>query len=225
MDFTKYTDKTTQIRTYKKGSTILYQGEVPRHAFIIATGQVKVYSISTSGSEQVVTFHMNGEFFPSSWIFEKSPSSLFFYEAITDCKIVLFDRSQLIKNIFSSEAGAQEITDYLSTNFTASLLRINGLQQSTAREKIIYSIYYLCQRYRYSDKTPGKIIDIPIKLTHQQIAAFVGLTRETTAMEISKLKKQSVLKYQAGLYRVDVVKLLEIIGEDSFKELKITDQA
>ncbi len=71
------------LRKFNSGSTILYQGEIPRFACVIAKGIVKVYSISANGDEQIVMYHIQGEFFPSSWIFDKAPSTLFFYETVS----------------------------------------------------------------------------------------------------------------------------------------------
>lgn len=209
-------------RTYKAGQIILFQGEVPKNAYFIQEGQVKVYCITNLGNEQLVTFNLDGEFFPSSWIFRKSSSSLFYYETMTDCKITEINRDILLDTLSSTPGTSFELIDYLSTNLAAAMIRINALQQQSAKDKIAYTLYYLCQRYNYKFANKQGVVEIPIKLTHQQIAAFIGLTRETTAYEMVKFKKNKILTYNSKSYKINMPKLLELIGEDSFKGISIS---
>ncbi|MCW1908439.1 MAG: Crp/Fnr family transcriptional regulator [Candidatus Saccharibacteria bacterium] len=209
-------------RRFSAGSTMLYQGEVPRSAIILISGVVRVYSISEAGDEQVVIFHANGEFFPTSWIFEKTVGALFFYEAFTDCEVALVPRAELLSFIYSDPETTRFVLNYFASNYTASLIRVNALEQPKARDKLVYTLYYLCQRY--SKNNDGRnFVTIPMSLTHQTLASLVGLTRETTAVEMSRLKKQKVISYKQQRYQINLEKLLEIIGEDSFKDIVITD--
>lgn len=205
-------------RTYRPGSTILFQGEVPRMACILVSGTVRVFSISNQGEEQIVMFHVAGEFFPSSWIFGKAPSTLFFYEAVTPCEVAFVPRSGFLNHMHASPERTEALLDYFTTNYAASLIRVNALEQPKAKDKLVYTLYYLCQRF--ADSQQGKVT-LPLALTHQSLASLVGLTRETTAMEMSALKKQGIISYKQQSYTVQLDKLLDIIGEDSFRNLNI----
>lgn len=207
-------------RRFKAGATIMYQGEAPRSACILVEGLVRVFSISSQGDEQIVTFHIAGEFFPSSWIFGKAPATLFFYEALSDCTIAYSPRAELIEFMMGTPERNHALLDYFTTNYAASLIRINALEQPKARDKLAYTLYYLCQRYADSSSTE---VVIPLTLTHQNFASLVGLTRETIAIEMNKLKKEGVIAYEQRQYTVRTDKLLDILGEDSFRELSIAD--
>jgi CRP/FNR family cyclic AMP-dependent transcriptional regulator len=206
------------IRTYNAGSTILYQGEAPRSACIIKRGVVKAFNISASGEEQIVAFYIDGELFSTPWIFGKAPSTIYFYEAVTDCEIYFVPREELRK--FSSERShvLEALLDYYVTISTAALIRISALEQPKAREKIMYTLYFLCQRYGEAGKSHTKL---RLQLTHQQLANLVGLTRETTATELNKLKRQKILEYANQTYSVNENKLIGLLGEDSFKNVKL----
>lgn len=205
-------------RTYGSGSMILYQGEVPRSVCVLKRGVVRVYSISSQGDDQIVTYHVDGEFFPASWVFGKSPSTLFFYEAVTDCEVGWVPRDTFLEYIYELPERTEALVDYLATSYSGFLIRINALEQPKARQKLLYTLYYLCQRYGATD---GEQIRIVLALTHQHIAALVGLTRETTATEMNRLRKEGVLDYTAQTYTVDTQRLLDAIGEDSFRGIKI----
>lgn len=206
------------LRTYNAGSTILYQGEVPRSACIIKKGVVKAFNISAGGEEQIVAFYIDGEIFPAPWIFNKAPSTIYFYEAVTDCELYFVPREEFKKFMAERSHVLQALLDYYVTIATSMFIRISALEQPKAREKIMYTLYFLCQRYGDSDKAKSKI---RLQLTHQQLANLVGLTRETTATELNKLKRQKVLEYANQTYSVNQTKLLELLGEDSFKDIKL----
>lgn len=160
---------------------------------MIRKGIVRVFSISAQGDEQIVTFHVAGEFFPSSWIFDKAPGTLFFYEAVTDCEIAFCPRTELVQFMKATPERYNALLDYFTTNYAAWMIRVNALEQPKARDKLTYTLYYLCQRY---SRENGRSVKIPLTLTHQNFASLVGLTRETIAIEMNKLKREGVIDYK-----------------------------
>ena len=83
----------------------------------------------------------------------------------------------------------------------------------------MFTLYYLLFRYGHEVK-PG-IYTVDLKLTHSVIASLVGLTRETTTNELTKLREQKVLTYSVHRYSVDRAKLERLLGEDSFESVKL----
>ncbi len=207
-------------RSYSAGSIILYQGEIPRHACIVKKGVVRATTISVNGDEQIIGFHQAGDVLPLSWVFKKTASTLYFYQATSDVEVVMIERDELI-SFFEKSENMPELLDYLVTDHAATSIRISALEQPKAREKLMYTLYYLCKRF--GNKKTNGLTDITLELTHQTLGALVGLTRETTATEMSKLKKQKVLTYKNQDYSVDTEKLLSLIGEDSFREINIEE--
>lgn len=145
--------------------------------------------------------------------------TLFFYEAVTDVELACVSRDELIQFMLSKSESLHAMLDYFTTSYTAAFIRINALEQSKAREKLIYTLYFLCLRY---GKGQNKRVTLPFDLTHQDIANLVGLTRETTAMEMSKLKKQKAVTYRNQNYSIDTERLMALVDEDSnFHDISI----
>lgn len=205
-------------RTYAPGSTIYYQGEVPRSACIILKGIIRVFSISPQGDEQIVTYHDGGEFVPTSWIFGKTAGSLFFYEAVGKCEVAFVPRDRFLAFFKEKPERMEKLTDYFATAYTSSLIRVSALEQAKAREKLLYTLYYLCQRHGIQGREPA-VINIKLSLTHQALASLIGLTRETTATEMNKLKKEKILSYKNQQYSINRNKLLGLMGEESFRDI------
>lgn len=204
-------------RFIKKRTVLLYQGEIPRSAFILKKGIIKVYSINASGDEQIAAFHVTGDILPDTWVFGKATSALYYYEAVTDCELFALSRDSLRDIIQSSPELLAKVFDHIVTNYTGALMRITALEQSRAREKILHTLYYLMFRHGVEHK-PG-VFTVRLGLTHATIAEMVGLTRETIASELSKLKKRTVLTYNTREYIINKEKLERLLGEDRFDSL------
>lgn len=204
-------------RTLKKGWPILYQGEVPRNVFVVKKGIVKVYDISASGEEKVVTFNADGSMMPASWVFSKSPVSLYYYDAFTDCEVYAVPRQPLHDLIYSSpEIMAYTLDTYVSL-YVGTTMHIFALEQTKAADKLMRILQYLSMRF--GKELKPNIFRVDLRLTHQDLAHMIGMTRETTAVELGKLKKLGIVSYQHQNYIIHVDKLQHLLGSDEFKEL------
>lgn len=206
-------------RTFKKRSILLYQGEIPRAAFVLLNGVIKLYTLNNAGEEQVAAFYVRGDIFPGPWIFDKSSSTLYYYEALTDCEVLTLPKDELRKVMASRPEFTDYLLDYFVTNYTGLMMRVTALEQSRASEKIMFTLYYLLFRYGKEIK-PG-IYSVEVQLTQSIIASLVGLTRETTATELGKLRRAKVLNYAAQTYTVNKGALERALGEDNFADLNI----
>jgi CRP/FNR family transcriptional regulator len=188
-------------------------------AYVIKSGVVKLYTINNAGEEQIVAFHVQGDIFPTPWIFGKSSTTLYYFEALTDCEVLTLPREALYRELIATPELLKSTLDYFVTNYTGLLMRVTALEQSRAREKIMFTLYYLLFRYGRQNKAGRYVIDLG--LTHNIIASLVGLTRETTTTELSKLKRQKVLDYNLHSYTINKERLERMLGEDSFQDVII----
>ena len=206
-------------RIYRKGASIYFQGEVPRHAVLILDGIVKAYTISPEGDEMIVSLYGRGSILPSSWISDQSPTSLFNYDAVNDVRVLKVKKADFIAAVTSSPALQKEYLDYLSENQAGLMLRITGLVQSRATEKICYTLYFLL--FRYGIQKPDGRYEIDLRLTQGMLASLIGQTRESTAKNLKVLKDAGVVDYDSSTYAVDKVKLESYLGEDAFRNLAL----
>src|ERR1700749_1896276 len=73
-----------QVRSYRKGEIIIFQGEAPRTAYVVKSGVVKAYNLSVNGDEKPVGFFDHYDSFPGPWMYDKTPSAVYYYEAFSD---------------------------------------------------------------------------------------------------------------------------------------------
>lgn len=217
-DFIEAAKDFSSKRFIKKRTILYYQGEIPRSANIVQSGLIKVYSINSSGEEQIVSFHAPGDIFPLPWVFGESSSTLFYYEALSDCEVLTLPRQKVTELIANDSKLLRTAFDYFVNKHTGLLIRVTALEQTRALEKILFTLYYLLHHYG-KEKEPG-VFTIELKLTQPVIAGMVGLTRETTAKNLNQLKRRGIVSYKEYFYSVDKAALERFIGEDSFKNIQ-----
>ena len=206
-------------RAIKSGTTLLYQSEVPRHALIIRKGYVRAYTITSSGDERIVALYTKGDILPLSWVYGETKTTLFYYEAGSDIEVSFVPKNTLLDTIHASPAFTQQIMRYIVNDHTSQLIRITALEQANAGEKVAFTLYYLLMRHGM-ERTPG-MFTVDLKLTQSTIAGFVGITRESTAITLAKLKARGVISYRNFIYTIDKKKLEQFIGEDGFIDISL----
>lgn len=141
-ELTKHLRPVSQVRLFKKGMNILFQGEIPQKAYIIRSGVVRAYTINSSGEEAIPSFFAEGDIFPISWVTGTTNHTLFYYDAVSDVRVMAVSKSDFMEYVTNNKDLLQEIMTYLSKQYTSSMLRITGLEQSRAIEKIVtHSIF------------------------------------------------------------------------------------
>lgn len=208
-------------REFKKGEIIIFQGEVPRSGYVVKSGVVKAYNLSVSGDEKPVAFHSTDAIFPSPWVYGKIPNAIYYYEAFTP-QVVLaaVERDEFVAYVKSHpDLLYMELERFLLDQLGKSM-RLNALQHSRASDKLLYTLHYLALNH---GKTVGpQKIEIVLDLTHQDFANLTGLTRETAATELNKLKRDGVISYGKQMpYRLDLARLMSLLNDQYIADLQV----
>lgn len=202
-------------RRFKKGQTILFQGEVPRDALVIKEGVVKTYNISPQGDEQIISLSSPFDILPEAWFLHDASVAYYFYEAYTDCKIYLIPRDVLIQKVSTSPELGQFLLQRAMRLHVGAKVHVNALEHSKSRDKLIHLLHYLMLRFGEDIDDKGKV-RIDLRLTHQTLANMLGTTRETIALEMMRLRKENVVSYRRQMYIIDKPKLLQLRHDDDF---------
>jgi CRP/FNR family cyclic AMP-dependent transcriptional regulator len=218
-DIAKLLPTQSTKRAIKKRSILIYQGEIPRQAYIVLSGAFKAYRLGNFGEEQIAGFRTKGDMFPETWIFNKTSSALYYYEALEDAEVLTVEKPVLLELIENNSAIKKLAFDYIVTAYTGLLMQISALEQSRAAEKLLLMMYYLMFRYGKEDQ-PG-VYTVDLRLTHTTLGSLMGLTRETTTMEMGRLKRKKVISYDSKGFVIYRHELERRLGDESFATIKL----
>jgi CRP/FNR family transcriptional regulator len=210
------------VKRFKKGEIIIFQGEAPRAAFAVKAGTVKAYNLSVNGDEKPVAFYGPYAAFPEAWIYGRMANAIYYYEAFTpEVSLYMIDRHEYVKFVKTHpELMYHELQRHMMSQLGTSM-RLNALQHSRASDKLLYTLHYLA----LSHGTPSgpHEIEITLDLTHQDFANLTGLTRETAATELNKLKHKAVISYDKKQpYRLNLSRLMQLLNDQYIADIDVT---
>jgi|GEM_PF-321343 len=175
---------------YKKRALILKSHDVTTNVFYIKSGFIRVFRISESGEELTLAILKPRDFFPLSYGIGTTSQS-FYLEAITSLELWKAPQELFLGFVKKDPELFYELTERLLTRFYGILARIESMAFSNAYIKVATILLTCAEDLGENDRDR---VTLRVPLTHKDIATMVGLTRETTSLEMKKLERKGLLK-------------------------------
>src|SRR6266496_4572535 len=188
------------VRNFKKGEIVICEGLGPRKCYAIKSGFTKVFLTTKSGEEKAVNFITAQDIFPLTWIFGKTDAALYYYQAFTECDMYEIPREELVRHAEEDPQMFRRLFDYVLDLNIDLMQHIHSLEQAKAADKLMYAFNFLTRRY--GKRLTGTKTKMLLPLTQQDLANFLGLTRETTGAQLKDLQQKGVINYQHQQYIV-----------------------
>lgn len=198
------------LRKFDKDQLLLVQDERPRDIFYVKSGFIKGYDINIDGIEQHIWLGTRGDIIPYEWLFSAVDSTLLFYSAFTELEVYVVNRQELLDFFASHPDVVLHIAKDIAAKLAELTEKLTATEKPKASEKIVYMLSILAKRFGNDDGT-GSQAEITVPLTQQDIANLLGLTRETVATELKKLKDKGFVYYDKWKFVVHTDKLSELM--------------
>jgi CRP-like cAMP-binding protein len=198
--FTNYT-----LLKYKKRDMILRANDTSSSVFLIQQGYIRVYRISEQGEELTLTILRPGDFFPLTYNLNTT-SNPYYLEALTPLEFWRAPQDRFMEFIRENIDVYFELTNKILIRLDGVLSRMEYLIFSNAYTKIAATLLTCAKRF---GDLKGEDIILKVPLTHKDIASFVGITRETTSLEMKKLENDGFIGKEGKYLVVKNYKKLE----------------
>lgn len=166
-------------------------GEAPQGVFYIKKGFVKLYSVSEGGEDFTLIIFRPGDIFPVSWAFADIRSN-YFLEALTRIEIWRVQKLRFIAFVKENPDVLLEILNKMTVRLMGVLRRMEYMVFGDAYNKVASILVILAERF---GKETGAGVEIGVPLTHRDLAALLGVARETVSLEMKKLKEKGIIDY------------------------------
>ncbi len=177
-------------KRFPKNKVIFFEDDTPRYMYIVYSGKVKVVQSSLEGKEQILAIHKRGDFFGEMSILDgkTSPATV---TAMEDTRIGLIERSDFEKYLLHNERILRKIVSLLCARLRESWFMIKVLGFADAELKVRAVLKHVSAQCGIKDPR-GTII--PLKLTHQDIANYASLSRETVTRLLVRFIKEGEIE-------------------------------
>lgn len=190
---------------FKKRDIILHADDKTSEVYYIKSGYVRVYRISELGEELTVTILKPHDIFPFIWGEEDFPNQ-YYLEAITPLEVWRFPKVQFLLFLRSHPDFYYDLANRLMVRFEGILTRMEYLITGRAYNKVAVTLLTCAKKFGIWQQNQV-VVDVP--LTHKDIATLVGITRETTCLEMKKLERKGLISHLGRLLVIKDMKRLE----------------
>ncbi len=196
-------DRFTKLQ-YKKGEIIIRAGDPPSGALYLKSGLVRMSFATDSGDMLVLHVFKKGAIFPLPWIINDEPNR-YYFEALTPTEIWRASREEVQQLFHDSPAVEHDMLIKMLRGLSGLMKRMEFLVFDSAYKKTILLLLYYIKNFS-DENIKGKLL---IPLTHREIAAWIGTTRETASLQIETLKKKKLIEYHRRYILIPDSALLE----------------
>jgi len=201
-------NKTKASATYPAGAVLFLEKQDPRGVFVLCEGQVKL-SISSSGGKTLILRIAK----PGEILGLMATMSGITYEVTAEtlhpCQIAYVRRDDFLCFMGKHPEVYQGAVRQLSTLYRGACeqLRTVGLSAS-APEKLARVLL----EWSADSKDTKQSTQIKLPLTHEEIAEFIGTTRETVTRTLSEFKNRQVVSLHGSTLLISNRPALETIS-------------
>lgn len=192
-------------RLYKKGQILIEEDESPDTLFCLLRGYVRKFYLFESGNELTLQILSPMTYFPLVSLTQDAKNNCCF-ESITECILLKITKEEFKVFLLDKPALKFELMGRVIRNYSKELDRMEVLMYAGAYGKVTSVILYLAKQFGIKSR---KIIVVPIKFTHQDIAGLAGITRETASLVMKKLKDKKIIYYCNSIITVPSVTRLK----------------
>lgn len=187
----------------KKGNTIFYEGDQPERVYFIKKGFVKLYHLSTEGKSTVIYLYGPGGMLGLRALTGKNQCLRHNAEALTDVEILTISRRDYLNILNQNPNYLIDLLHAFIERLNVTERKLEGFITTDATARIANFISTIGVKFGEPalgcpDGKKGNGTIIPVPLTHQLIAEFVGSVRETVTIALNNLEKEGVLKIGKG---------------------------
>lgn len=187
-------DAIKSTATYPKGALLFMERQDARGAFVLCEGEVKLSISSSEGKTLIMRVAKAGEILGlmaamSGGSYEVTA------ETIHPCQVAFIRREDFQRFVAKYPEASQGVARQMTMQYQAACeqLRTVGLSAS-AQEKLARLL--LAWSAGIEQTKGGTRIKIP--LTHEEIAEFIGTTRETVTRTLSDFKVRHLVAIQGS---------------------------
>jgi len=190
---------------FKKGETILKQGEQPSHVVYLERGIVKFSYQNEAGKNLILTIVAAPKILGGANLFYKD-NNLFSFVAVDDCDVVLIDAQVLLSVMENNAKFSIMLFQLASGMFKKSILNFISLAYKQKEGRIADIIIYLSAEV-YNSR------DFTLTLTRRELAEFAGCSTENVIMTLSKWQNENVIAAEGKQFQIIDMERLKHISK------------
>ncbi|MDR6226848.1 Crp/Fnr family transcriptional regulator [Desmospora profundinema] len=173
-----------------KGTLLLTPDTPPQGLYLLKKGKVRLYKLNREGKEFTLGILGDGNIFGEVEAFATGTRNIY-AEALEDTLICLLSKSDFEGLMQERPQLALKMIRVLSERLSEAEEMLESLAYGSVQKRLLYLLSKLGQNF---GEPHGDYIRLNISLSHQDLAAMIGATRETVSATIAEMVRKGLIK-------------------------------
>ena len=176
-------------RRFDRGAILFSEGDSCTGLFLVASGKIRIFKLSSAGREQVLAVEGPGSSFAELPVFDGGnyPASA---SALEDAEVLFISRKDFQNFCREHPDVGLKVIAVVGSRLRRLVGIIEELSFTTVRQRLIALVLRLAQ----ADGTPSREgIRVELTKSHQDLAAELGTVRELVSRNLSRLQAEGFL--------------------------------
>jgi CRP/FNR family transcriptional regulator, cyclic AMP receptor protein len=180
--------------TYPQGAVLLMEKEAPRGVYMLCEGEVKLSISSSEGKTLILRIARPGEVLGLMSALSNTPYEVT-AEALRPCQVAFVRREDFLRFLKQHPEAYQAVIQQMGSQYQTACEQIRTLGLSTSVTEKLAKLLLDWSAGAAQTKA-GSRTKLP--LTHEEIAEFIGTTRESVSRTLSEFKNRQLVILQGS---------------------------
>lgn len=195
-------EKVVISKKFRKNEYVFHEGDMASHLYVVVSGRVKVFKLSSEGKEQILQVVSPSQMFAEAAMFsgEDYPA---FAQALEDSVIFLLERKKLLELLAHNPSLGLQMLSALSL----LLRRLNRLVEDLSLRDVQARV----AKYLLDQSAKAGKDEFLLPLKKESLAWALGTISETLSRNLKRLKDLNVIEIRGKrIIVIDKEALLKI---------------
>ncbi len=199
------------VRTFPRKSLIYMPSDQADGVLLLTAGRVRIGTVTDEGKQAILAFIGPGELFGELAVFDEGNRED--YAEATENSTVLFLPADEMRRLAEEQPRVSfGITKLIGLRRRRVERRLKSLLFRSNRERLVHLLLELAEQY--GRRVDGGI-DLGIQLSHQDLAAVIGSTRETVTIVLGELQSEGAVRVgRRKIVLTDADRLADEVGAE-----------
>ena len=169
-------------KIYKPKEIILRPCIKIENIYFLKKGIVRQFCINENGIEITLHTFKPGSYFPIMLLIAESANK-YNFQALDNVEVSIASSNETLEFVRKNPDVLFDLTRRMATGLNKLLLKEESMMFENSYEKVKRFVDYINEKFGEDKK----------KFTHEDIASWTGLTRETVSRQMDKLRKEGFI--------------------------------
>jgi len=183
-------------RVFRAGEAIFHKDDPGQTLYIIHSGRVKIHNVREDGNETIIAILPTGEFFGELSLLDGKGRSAD-ATAIEPTELLMLHREDFLRCLQQSAKMVSHILTVLGTRLREADAQLYSITSLNVNGRLARQLMLLARQHGVQT---AKGIQIPIRLTQQNLASQIGATRESVNKAMTYFRENNYLLVERTYY-------------------------